>query len=134
MESLKKLGLKLAVDDFGTGFSSLSYLKKFPIDTLKIDRSFINEIGDDSSGEAITKAIVAMGHGLGLTLVAEGVETDQQLEFLTREECHLVQGFLYSRPLPVEQFEAFYQRTRQATDRSVALPVRSSRQRVRPVS
>ncbi|MDF1818081.1 MAG: EAL domain-containing protein [Immundisolibacteraceae bacterium] len=122
MEALKELGLKLSVDDFGTGFSSLSYLKKFPIDTLKIDRSFINEIGDDSSGEAITKAIVAMGHGLGLTLVAEGVETHQQLEFLTREECHLVQGFLYSRPLSAQQFEAYYQGSSQATEPSLALP------------
>lgn len=124
MEALKELGLKLSVDDFGTGFSSLSYLKKFPIDTLKIDRSFINEIGDDSSGEAITRAIVAMGHGLGLTLVAEGVETHQQLEFLTREECHLVQGFLYSRPLSVEQFEAYYQRCSHVTEPSMALPAR----------
>jgi len=110
MEQLRELGAKLSVDDFGTGYSSLSYLRRFPIDTLKIDRSFINEIGIDQGGEAITKAIISMGQSLGMRMIAEGVENHQQLDFLIRQNCEIVQGYLYSPPLSPEQFEAFYWR------------------------
>ena len=110
MEQLRGLGAKLSVDDFGTGYSSLSYLRRFPIDTLKIDRSFINEIGIDPGGEAITKAIIAMGQSLGMRMIAEGVENHQQLDFLVRQNCEIVQGYLYSPPISPEQFETFYWR------------------------
>ena len=96
--------MKIANDDFGTGYSSLSYLKRFPIDTLKIDKSFINEITTDEDEAAIVKAIVMMGHALGLTVIAEGVETPEQLAYLTTLGCDLIQGYLFSTPLPTEAF------------------------------
>ena len=108
MKALKKMGLKLSVDDFGTGYSSLSYLKRFPIDTLKIDRSFVNEIGINSSGEAIIKAIIAMGQSLGLRLVAEGVEQLNQLQYLALQSCEVVQGYYFSKPLFAKEFLEFY--------------------------
>ncbi len=99
LEALGRRGISIAVDDFGTGYSSLSYLKRLPIDTLKIDRSFINDIGVDADGESIVRAIVAMAKGLGLTAVAEGVETEQQANFLAALGCEFIQGYLFSKPL-----------------------------------
>ncbi|HAC34961.1 MAG TPA: GGDEF-domain containing protein, partial [Gammaproteobacteria bacterium] len=90
------------------GYSSLSYLKRFPIDTLKIDRSFVNEIGINSSGEAIIKAIIAMGQSLGLRLVAEGVEQLNQLQYLALQSCEVVQGYYFSKPLFAKEFLEFY--------------------------
>ena len=101
---LKALGLEIYLDDFGTGYSSLAYLKKFPIDALKIDRSFIRDIPGNTDDEAITRAIVALGQALRLKVVAEGVETDAQLGFLNREGCDEVQGFLFSKPLCFDEF------------------------------
>jgi diguanylate cyclase (GGDEF)-like protein len=100
LQALKDLGLQISIDDFGTGYSSLSYLKRFPLDTLKIDQSFIREVTTDSDSAAITKAIIAMAHNLKLKVLAEGVETEAQLEFLRAHGCHTAQGYLYSRPLP----------------------------------
>lgn len=104
LQEMKALGLKLALDDFGTGYSSLGQLKHYPVDTLKIDRSFIQEIPDDEDGKAITKAIISMGRTLGLTVIAEGVETREQLDFLREQECHHIQGFYFQRPLPADEF------------------------------
>ncbi|MBP8184946.1 MAG: EAL domain-containing protein [Pseudomonas sp.] len=100
---LKALGLTLAMDDFGTGYSSLSYLKKYPIDVLKIDRSFICDIPHDQDDMEITSAVIAMAHKLKLKVVAEGVETAEQLAFLRRQHCDIGQGYLFDRPLPVAQ-------------------------------
>ena len=97
---LKSIGVQIAIDDFGTGYSSLAYLKRFPIDTLKVDRSFIRDIPADSGGRNITRAIISMAHSLRLKVVAEGVETAEQLRFLRVQCCDAVQGYFLYRPLP----------------------------------
>jgi EAL domain-containing protein (putative c-di-GMP-specific phosphodiesterase class I) len=101
---IKSLGVRLAVDDFGTGYSSLAQLKHFPIDTLKIDRSFIRNVPENAEDKAITHAIIAMGETLGLTVVAEGVETIEQMNYLKDQSCDEMQGFYFSRPIVPEQF------------------------------
>jgi EAL domain-containing protein (putative c-di-GMP-specific phosphodiesterase class I) len=101
------MGLHLSVDDFGTGYSSFSYLKHFPLDTLKIDRSFVREITIDPDDAAITTAIIAMGHALGLKVVAEGVETSAQQTLLRRQGCDELQGYFFSRPVPADRFAAY---------------------------
>jgi EAL domain-containing protein (putative c-di-GMP-specific phosphodiesterase class I) len=103
LDQLKRLGLTLAMDDFGTGYSSLSYLKKFPIDIIKIDRSFIHEIPDNQDDMEITSAVIAMAHNLKLKVVAEGIETAEQLAFLRRHRCDVGQGYLFDRPIPGDE-------------------------------
>ena len=105
LADLRRLGLKLAIDDFGTGYSSLSYLTRFPVDALKIDRSFIREVPGRQHQESLAKAIIAMGQSLGLRVIAEGVETEEQLAFLRRLDCEEQQGFLMGRPVTAEKFE-----------------------------
>jgi diguanylate cyclase (GGDEF)-like protein/PAS domain S-box-containing protein len=105
VQQLKKIGAAIAVDDFGTGHSSLSYLRRFEVDHLKIDRSFVAGIGSEPSDETIVKAIIAMGHSLGLTVVAEGVEKRSQLEFLRAHGCDRAQGYLFSRPVDAQALE-----------------------------
>ncbi|UCZ53235.1 EAL domain-containing protein [Bacillus shivajii] len=108
LEELSKLGVKLAIDDFGTGFSSLGYLKRFPIDTLKIDRTFVWDIHKDKKTEAIVQTIIHLAKALELDIVAEGVETKQQLQFLSEEKCEYIQGYLLSKPISSEEFNNTY--------------------------
>ncbi len=103
--ALKKAGITISLDDFGTGYSSLSYLKKLPIDVLKIDRSFVSELPDNADDAALTVAIITLGHNLRLKVVAEGVETEEQLEFLRSKGCDEYQGFLFAKPLSAPDFE-----------------------------
>jgi EAL domain-containing protein (putative c-di-GMP-specific phosphodiesterase class I) len=104
LRAIKALGVRLAIDDFGTGYSSLGQLKHFPIDTLKVDRSFIRDIPNDSEDRAITEAIIAMGKTLSLTVVAEGVETAEQERFLREHACDEMQGYYFSKPVVASQF------------------------------
>ncbi|MEW7990798.1 MAG: EAL domain-containing protein [Candidatus Thiodiazotropha sp.] len=106
MEELKQLGIQLSIDDFGTGYSSLAYLKMLPVDVLKIDRSFIRDIGIDPNDDAIVETILAMSWRLGFSSIAEGVETDEQLKFLKARQCDGYQGYHFSRPLVADEFEA----------------------------
>ena len=105
MTELRSIGVKFSIDDFGTGYSSLSQLKRFPIDKLKIDQSFTHDIASDTSGAAITQAIIALGRSMHLHVVAEGVETEEQQHFLIKNGCHSMQGYLFSRPLAPDRFE-----------------------------
>jgi len=105
LHALKEMGIRLSVDDFGTGYSSLNYLSKFPLDELKIDKSFIVDVDSDSHNASIVTAIVAMANSLGLELVAEGVETESQLAFVRKQGIHLVQGYYFSKPVPAGEFE-----------------------------
>ena len=104
LAQLKAMGIRLAIDDFGTGYSNLNYLKRFPVDKLKLDKSFVDDILDDADDLAISRAVIAMAHGLRLTVVAEGVETAGQLAALAELGCDLIQGYYYSRPVPPEEF------------------------------
>ncbi|ADI28794.1 EAL domain-containing protein [Methylotenera versatilis] len=107
LEKLSQSGFTISIDDFGTGYSSMSYLKRYPIDTLKIDRSFVSGLPEDANDVAITQAIIALAKNLDMKLVAEGVETEEQLEFLRVHKCDTAQGYLHSRPVVAEQAEQF---------------------------
>jgi EAL domain-containing protein (putative c-di-GMP-specific phosphodiesterase class I) len=109
LRNLKAMGVRLSVDDFGIGYSSLSYLKSLPVDELKIDRGFVKDILTDSNDAAIATTIIGLCRNLGLEVIAEGVETEEQRDYLARQGCHRYQGFLYCKPLPLAQLEAFMQ-------------------------
>jgi EAL domain-containing protein (putative c-di-GMP-specific phosphodiesterase class I) len=98
--------VRLTIDDFGTGYSSLAYLRRFPIDILKIDRSFVRDIPEDPDAGAIASGIIALAHSLGIHVIAEGVENGGQAAFFRAQACDVVQGFYFSRPVPTGEFEA----------------------------
>ena len=107
LHDLKALGVQLAIDDFGTGYSSLSYLKRFPIDRLKVDKTFVQEVTTNTEDAAITRAVIAMANNMDLRVIAEGVETAEQLSYLTDENCHEIQGYYLSRPMPAHEVCSF---------------------------
>jgi EAL domain-containing protein (putative c-di-GMP-specific phosphodiesterase class I) len=105
MTALRSQGLSFSMDDFGTGYSSLAYLKRLPLEQLKIDRGFTRDVLVDVVSGAIAQTVISLGKAMGLSVIAEGVETEAQLEFLTSLGCHSFQGYLFSRPLPLEEFQ-----------------------------
>ena len=106
MRELRSLGIHFSIDDFGTGYSNLSSLKQFPISCLKIDRSFIGRIPEDAEDKMITSAVISLGQGLNIRVIAEGVETNQQLAFLTKHNCDQFQGYLFSKPVPADAIQS----------------------------
>ena len=111
LETLRGMGVKISLDDFGTGYSSLSYLKGLPIDTLKIDKSFIDTVVTDENTRIITESIIYMVKKLGFETIAEGVETQEQFDYLTKIDCDNIQGYYLGKPMPPEEIEVLIQKT-----------------------
>ena len=111
LRRLKALGVRIAMDDFGSGYSSLSYLQSFPFDKIKIDREFVMNLGRNAQSAAIIRAVIGLGHGLDVPIVAEGVETQEQLAFLAEEGCDQVQGYFIGKPAPIQQYAELVGRT-----------------------
>jgi EAL domain-containing protein (putative c-di-GMP-specific phosphodiesterase class I) len=107
MVTLKTLGVGFSLDDFGTGYSSLNYLKRLPLDQLKIDQSFVRDVLTDAHDASIARMVITLGKSLGFNVIAEGVETQGQREFLTENDCHLFQGYLFSKPITLSAFEHY---------------------------
>jgi EAL domain-containing protein (putative c-di-GMP-specific phosphodiesterase class I) len=117
---LKEIGVRIAMDDFGTGYSSLGYLHRFPFDKIKIDRTFIRDLGHSAEATAIVRAIIGLGHSLGMRAVAEGVETKEQVVLLKKEGCHEVQGYYFARPMPAAELSRFLDRQAARAEKPVA--------------
>jgi EAL domain-containing protein (putative c-di-GMP-specific phosphodiesterase class I) len=128
LQALKDLGLRLAVDDFGTGYSSLSYLRNFPMDVVKIDKSFVDRITLDVEGVALVRSVIELSHALALTSIAEGVEREDQLAVLDELGCDNVQGYLFAKPMPTEQFAEALTRLRTDAERHRHPPLQSAEQ------
>ena len=111
MTALKAVGIRFSLDDFGTGYSSLQYLKKLPLDQIKIDQSFLRDVVTGSIDRAIVRTIITMGHSLGLDVIAEGVDATEQQQFLLDNGCSHYQGYLFSRPVPIDEFEALHSKS-----------------------
>ena len=107
LRELKNLGVRISMDDFGTGYSSLNYLKRFPIDTLKLDQSFVRDVTTDNRDAAIVSAVISLAHSLNLQVVAEGVETEEQLAFMSQQRCDRIEGFFFSSPMSTEELEPY---------------------------
>jgi EAL domain-containing protein (putative c-di-GMP-specific phosphodiesterase class I)/DNA-binding NarL/FixJ family response regulator len=120
LNELKALGIRIAIDDFGTGFATLGYLKQFAFDSLKIDRIFVRNANEDAKNAAITTAVILLGHSLNMTVVAEGVETEAELDFLRHNQCDIMQGYLFSRPEPAPIFESLLVADKRLTGPSLA--------------
>ena len=121
LQELKSLGIRLSIDDFGTGYSSLSYLTRFPLTSLKIDRSFLAGVPTNPQHVGVTRAIIAMAQSLELKVTAEGVETEEALDFLRQHGCDEAQGFLFSRPVPAEEFYELLEKNRRRDDDRIAI-------------
>ena len=132
LDEIRSRGVRLAIDDFGTGYSSMSLMKKFPIDTIKIDRSFVRDLAESAEDRAITTAIISIGKALGLTVVAEGVETKAQDKFLRDQTCDEIQGYLLSKPLPPEDIPTLFVSVLDAPTLQPQVPIETSGQRKRP--
>ena len=124
MSALKEIGVQFSLDDFGTGYSSLQYLKLLPLNQLKIDQLFVRDIVTNSSDQTIVRTIIAMAHSLGLDVIAEGDETEDQKQFLLSSGCTSYQGYLFSKPVPIEQFEALLKKVPLLSERTVNGDVR----------
>jgi EAL domain-containing protein (putative c-di-GMP-specific phosphodiesterase class I) len=120
LRRLKTLGVRIAMDDFGSGYSSLSYLQSFPFDKIKIDQAFISNLGRNPQSATIIRAVIGLARGLELPVLAEGVETNDQLAFLLKESCDEIQGFLVGRPLPIEDYAALTGQPKQGRARAAA--------------
>ena len=115
---IRQLGVTIALDDFGTGFTSLNYLRKLPVDYLKIDRSFIQELQIDHESHAITASVIKLAQELNIRIIAEGVETQEQFEFLQRRHVNFVQGFLFYKPIPLDIFQESYANIKVVNDKN----------------
>jgi len=111
LSDLREIGVRLAVDDFGTGYSALSYLREFPVNTLKIDRSFVHDIVNNKNNRRLVETIINMAHGLELVTIAEGVETEEQDALLSELDCNMVQGYYYCKPVAAEEIRNLARRT-----------------------
>lgn len=123
LRRLKALGVRIAMDDFGSGYSSLTYLQAFPFDKIKIDRAFVMNLGRNPQSAAIIRAMIGLGHGLNISIVAEGVETQEQLSFLADEACDQVQGYLLGKPAPIDTYAEWIGRAKRPSGKTaVGIP------------